>query len=71
MAEKLTPQQQEAVYNRGGKLLVSAAAGSGKTAVLVERLIRRFCEEDSPLMADRALIVTFTNAAAEELKTKI
>ena len=39
MAEKLTPQQAQAVHNRGGKLLVSAAAGSGKTKVLVDRLM--------------------------------
>lgn len=41
MAEKLTPQQEQAVFNRGGNLLVSAAAGSGKTKVLVDRLIDR------------------------------
>ena len=39
MADKLTPQQEQAVHNRGGKLLVSAAAGSGKTKVLVDRLM--------------------------------
>ncbi len=70
MAFKLTPEQQNAV-DANGKVLVSAAAGSGKTAVLVERVMRRFCDEYAPLMADRALIVTFTNAAAAELKMKI
>ena len=70
MAFKLTTEQQNAV-SANGKVLVSAAAGSGKTAVLVERVMRRFCDEESPLMADRALIVTFTNAAATELKIKI
>lgn len=70
MAISLTPQQQNAV-DANGKVLVSAAAGSGKTAVLVERVMRRFCDQNEPLMADRALIVTFTNAAATELKIKI
>lgn len=70
MAFKLTTEQQNAV-DANGKVLVSAAAGSGKTAVLVERVMRRFCNEEAPLMADRALIVTFTNAAATELKIKI
>lgn len=70
MALKLTKPQQDAV-NANGNVLVSAAAGSGKTAVLVERVIKRFCDEENPLMANRALIVTFTNAAAAELKLKI
>jgi len=67
---KFTDDQLKAI-NAQGTVLVAAAAGSGKTAVLVERIIRRFCDETRPLMADRALIVTFTNAAAAELKTKI
>ena len=58
------------MYKGQKNAVIIAAAGSGKTAVLVERIIRRFCDEESPLMADRALIVTFTNAAADELKTK-
>lgn len=70
MEVKLTKQQETAVKAEG-TVLVAAAAGSGKTAVLVERIMRRFTNEEAPLMADRALIVTFTNAAAEELKTKI
>ncbi len=70
MALKLTKPQQDAV-NANGNVLVSAAAGSGKTAVLVERVMQRFCDEKNPLMANRALIVTFTNAAAAELKLKI
>ena len=70
MGVKLTKQQETAVKAEG-TVLVAAAAGSGKTAVLVERIMRRFTNEEAPLMADRALIVTFTNAAAEELKTKI
>ena len=65
-----TPEQLNAI-NANGTVLVAAAAGSGKTAVLVERVINRFCDLKNPLMADRALIVTFTNAAASELKSKI
>ncbi len=70
MSVRFTDEQLKAI-EANGTVLVAAAAGSGKTAVLVERIIRRFCNEASPLMADRALIVTFTNAAAEELKAKI
>ena len=70
MAEpKLTPQQQAVVENRGGTLLVSAAAGSGKTKVLVDRVIRRVRDEN--LDIHRFLIITFTNAAAAELRLKI
>ena len=65
-----TPEQLNAI-EANGTVLVAAAAGSGKTAVLVERVINRFCDLKNPLMADRALIVTFTNAAASELKSKI
>ena len=63
--------EQENAMKANGTVLVAAAAGSGKTAVLVERILRRFCNENAPLMADRALIVTFTNAAAIELRQKI
>ena len=71
MSEKvtLTPQQAAAVDNRGGALLVSAAAGSGKTKVLVERLIKRVIEEGEDI--DSFLVITFTNAAAAELRGKI
>ena len=65
----LTPQQQEVVRNRGGSLLVSAAAGSGKTKVLVERLFRYVTEEHCSL--DDFLIITYTKAAAAELRGKI
>lgn len=71
MAEKLTPQQHTAVYNRGGNLLVSAAAGSGKTKVLVDRLISYLLDEKSPAMLDEFLIITYTKAAAAELRGKI
>ena len=65
----LTPQQQAVVENRGGSLLVSAAAGSGKTKVLVERMFRRVLEERCNV--DDFLIITYTRAAAAELRSKI
>jgi len=65
----LTIQQQQVVDDRGGTLLVSAAAGSGKTRVLVERVLKRVVEEG--LDINQFLIITFTNAAAAELRTKI
>jgi len=71
MAEQLTPQQKEAVYNRGGKLLVSAAAGSGKTKVLVDRLMSYIMDEKDPANLDDFLIITYTKAAASELRGKI
>lgn len=66
---KLTPQQRAVVENRGGSLLVSAAAGSGKTKVLVERLFRYVTEEHCNV--DDFLIITYTKAAAAELRSKI
>ena len=71
MAEKLTPQQEQAVKNRGGKLLVSAAAGSGKTKVLVDRLMSYLMDEAAPANLDEFLIITYTKAAAAELRGKI
>ena len=65
----LTPQQSAAVENRGGSLLVSAAAGSGKTKVLVERLFRYVTEDHCHI--DDFLIITYTKAAAAELRSKI
>lgn len=64
-------EQLEAITAFGGNLLVSAAAGSGKTAVLVERVIRMLTREENPVDADRILAVTFTNLAAAEMKTRI
>ena len=64
---KWTPAQRAAIEDRGGALLVSAAAGSGKTAVLTERAVRLITDPEHPVDADRLLIVTFTNAAAAEL----
>ena len=60
-----------AIEDRGGALLVSAAAGSGKTAVLTERAVRLITDPDHPVDADKLLIVTFTNAAAAELRARI
>ena len=59
---------QRAAINARGNILVSAAAGSGKTAVLVERVIKMLTDESNPVNADRLLIVTFTNAAAAETR---
>ena len=71
MAEKLTPQQAQAVIDRGGKLLVSAAAGSGKTKVLVDRLLSYLTDPVDPANLDDFLIITYTKAAAAELRGKI
>ncbi len=68
---KWTNDQQKAIDARKGTLLVSAAAGSGKTAVLVERVIRRICDKENPCGVENLLIVTFTNAAAAQMKEKI
>lgn len=70
MAETLTPAQKRAVEHRGSKLLVSAAAGSGKTKVLVDRLMA-YLTGDDPANLDDFLIITYTKAAASELRGKI
>lgn len=70
MAFKPTAEQQAAI-NIKTPVLVSAAAGSGKTAVLVERVIKMLTDSENPVMADRLLIVTFTNAAAAEMLSRI
>ena len=66
-----TPEQKAAIDIRDRNILVSAAAGSGKTAVLVERVIGRICDPEYLVDIDRLLIVTFTNAAALEMKERI
>ena len=66
-----TPEQKDAIDARGGTLIVSAAAGSGKTAVLVERCIRRLTDTERPCSADRLLIVTFTRAATAEMRSRL
>ncbi len=68
---EFTDEQLQAIESRGENLLVSAAAGSGKTAVLVERIIRRILSDDKPVDIDRLLVMTFTRAAAEQMKDKI
>lgn len=70
MPIKLTRQQQQAIET-DGNILVAAAAGSGKTAVLVERVIKKLCSKTDAVSADRLLIVTFTNAAAAEMRGRI
>lgn len=71
MSVKWTEEQQKVIDLRDRNILVSAAAGSGKTAVLVERIIKRLTEDDPPADVDRLLIVTFTEAAAAEMKERI
>lgn len=66
-----TNKQQSVIDSRGENLLVSAAAGSGKTAVMVERIIQIVSDEANPVDIDRLLVVTFTNAAAAEMKERI
>ena len=71
MAEQLTKQQKKAVDDRGGALLVSAAAGSGKTKVLVDRVMKYITDPNDPVNIDDFLIITYTKAAASELRAKI
>ena len=68
---QFTPAQAAAIAARGGSLLVSAAAGSGKTRVLVERVAGLITDPDHPVEADSLLIMTFTNAAAAKLRADI
>ena len=71
MAVTFTKEQSMAIELHGRNILVSAAAGSGKTAVLVERIVRMVCDERNPVDIDRLLVVTFTNAAAAEMRERI
>ena len=71
MGVQWTREQQKVIELRNRNILVSAAAGSGKTAVLVERIIRILTDRDNPVDVDRLLIVTFTEAAAAEMKERI
>ena len=68
---KWTEEQSEAIYKDGKDILVSAAAGSGKTAVLVERIIQKVVSEKNPINIDELFVSTFTNAAAEEMRSRI
>lgn len=71
MPISFTEEQLRVIELHNCNVLVSAAAGSGKTAVLVERIIRMICDEAHPVDIDRLLIVTFTNAAAAEMRERI
>jgi len=66
---KWTEEQSQAIHEKGSNILVAAAAGSGKTAVLVERIINKIIEEEIDI--DKLLVVTFTNAAASEMRERI
>ena len=66
---KWTEEQKQAIYEKGSNILVAAAAGSGKTAVLVERIINKIINEKVDI--DKLLVVTFTNAAASEMRERV
>lgn len=66
-----TDDQWKAIVSSGQDILVAAAAGSGKTAVLVERIIKKLLSDDNPIDVDRLLVVTFTNASAAEMRNRI
>lgn len=71
MSVNWTEEQKQAIEATGGNILVSAAAGSGKTAVLVERIIRKITNPENPVSVDSLLVLTFTEAAAAGMKRKI
>ena len=71
MGVSWTTEQQQVIDLRNRNILVSAAAGSGKTAVLVARIIKMITDAENPVDIDRLLIVTFTNAAAAEMRERI
>ncbi len=71
MAITFTPEQKQVIELHNCNILVSAAAGSGKTAVLSERIVQMVCREENPVDIDRLLVVTFTNAAAAEMRERI
>ena len=71
MGVSWTTEQQQGIDFRNRNILVSAAAGSGKTAVLVERIVKIITDNNHPVDIDHLLIVTFTNAAAAEMRERI
>lgn len=71
MSRKWTSSQSQAINCKGGSVIVSAAAGSGKTAVLVERFVTLITDPENPIDADKILVVTYTRAAAAELRERI
>ncbi|MFZ3578656.1 helicase-exonuclease AddAB subunit AddA [Virgibacillus sp. DJP39] len=66
-----TKEQEQAIYTAGSDMLVAAAAGSGKTAVLVERIIQKLINKQNPVDIDTLLVATFTNAAAQEMRNRV
>ena len=68
---KWTPEQTNAISHQGGNLLVAAAAGSGKTSVLVEHILWLIGDSPQPVDVDQLLVVTFTQAAAEEMRDRL
>ncbi|MGE4215300.1 MAG: UvrD-helicase domain-containing protein, partial [Anaerotignaceae bacterium] len=71
MGNKWTDEQYRAITERNADILVAAAAGSGKTAVLVERIIRLICDEETAVDIDKLLVLTFTKAAASQMRERI
>jgi len=69
--KKYTPSQKKAILARGGNLLVSASAGTGKTSVLTERVMSIIMDKNNPCDIDELIIMTFTKAAAQEMKERI
>ena len=71
MGVNWTKEQQQVIDLKNRNILVSAAAGSGKTAVLVERILKKMTRKENPVDIDRLLIVTFTRAAAGEMRERL
>ena len=71
MATKWTRDQASVIDHRGSNLLVAAAAGSGKTAVLIERIISLVTDKDRPIDIDKLLVVNITKAAANEMRERV
>lgn len=71
MSNSWTKEQSDAIFGKGGSILVSAAAGSGKTAVLVQRIIEMISNESNNINIDEILVVTFSNASSNEMKQRI
>ena len=71
MAVVFSKEQKDVIWLRNRNILVSAAAGSGKTTVLVERIIQMITDENNPIDIDHLLVVTFTKAAAASMREKI
>ena len=71
MAVNWTKEQEQVINLRNRNILVSAAAGSGKTAVLVQRILKKVMDPEHPVDIDRLLIMTFTRAAAGEMRSEL